>query len=108
MARVSRPGPIQARRMPTAARRVRCSKRRGRAIAEALGWRHDVIFTSGASESIEIAAKRARSPGRAHRRDRACHRSARDGRRVEGHRGRCRWDRRRSSVGRSALAAALR
>lgn len=35
-------------------------------IAEALGWRHDVIFTSGASESIEIAANRARIPGRAH------------------------------------------
>jgi cysteine desulfurase len=31
-----------------------------------LGWRHDVIFTSGASEAIEIAAKRARVPGRAH------------------------------------------
>jgi cysteine desulfurase len=36
------------------------------AVAEALGWRHDVIFTSGASESIEIAAKRARIAGRAH------------------------------------------
>jgi cysteine desulfurase len=35
-------------------------------IADALGWRHDVIFTSGASESIEIAAYRARVPGRAH------------------------------------------
>jgi len=35
-------------------------------IAEVLGWRHDVIFTSGASESIEIAAARARIPGRAH------------------------------------------
>ena len=35
-------------------------------IAEALGWRHDVIFTSGASEAIEIAAKRVRVPGRAH------------------------------------------
>ena len=35
-------------------------------IAEMLGWRHDVIFTSGASESIEIAATRARLPGRAH------------------------------------------
>lgn len=35
-------------------------------IAEALGWRHDVIFTSGASESIEIAATRARIAGRAH------------------------------------------
>jgi cysteine desulfurase len=35
-------------------------------IADMLGWRHDVIFTSGASEAIEIAAKRARVPGRAH------------------------------------------
>jgi len=35
-------------------------------IAEVLGWRHDVIFTSGASESIEIAARRARIAGRAH------------------------------------------
>ena len=35
-------------------------------IAEVLGWRHDVIFTSGASEAIEIAAKRARVTGRAH------------------------------------------
>ena len=35
-------------------------------IAEVLGWRHDVIFTSGASESIEIAAMRARIAGRAH------------------------------------------
>ena len=29
-------------------------------IAEALGWRHDVILTSGASEAIAIAAARAR------------------------------------------------
>jgi len=35
-------------------------------IAESLGWRHDVIFTSGASEAVEIAAKRARVSGRAH------------------------------------------
>lgn len=35
-------------------------------IAEVLGWRHDVIFTSGASEAVEIAAKRARVPERAH------------------------------------------
>lgn len=35
-------------------------------IAEALGWRHDVIFTSGASESVEIAAKRVTLRGRAH------------------------------------------
>lgn len=35
-------------------------------IADVLGWRHDVIFTSGASEAVEIAAARARVPGRAH------------------------------------------
>jgi cysteine desulfurase len=35
-------------------------------IAEALSWRHDVIFTSGASEAVEIAAAQARVPGRAH------------------------------------------
>ena len=35
-------------------------------IAQALEWRHDVIFTSGASESVEIAASRARIGGRAH------------------------------------------
>lgn len=35
-------------------------------IAASLGWRHDVIFTSGASEAIAIAAKRARVPGRMH------------------------------------------
>jgi cysteine desulfurase len=35
-------------------------------IADLLGWRHDVIFTSGASEAIEAAAARARLPGRAH------------------------------------------
>lgn len=35
-------------------------------LADVLGWRHDVIFTSGASEAIEIAAKRARISGRAH------------------------------------------
>ena len=37
-----------------------------RDIADSLGWRHDVIFTSGASEAVEIAAKRARVPGRGH------------------------------------------
>ena len=35
-------------------------------VAEVLGWRHDVIFTGGASESIELVAARARIPGRAH------------------------------------------
>ena len=35
-------------------------------LAEVLGWRHDVIFTSGASEAVEIAAARARVAGRAH------------------------------------------
>jgi cysteine desulfurase len=33
-------------------------------IAEALGWRHDVILTSGASEAVTIAARRAKVPGR--------------------------------------------
>jgi cysteine desulfurase len=37
-----------------------------RTIAEVLDWRHDVIFTSGASEAVEIAGKRARVPGHAH------------------------------------------
>ena len=35
-------------------------------IAEVLGWRHDVIFTSGASEAVEIVAGRARVQGRTH------------------------------------------
>lgn len=35
-------------------------------IAAALDWRHDVIFTSGASEAIAIAARRATVPGRAY------------------------------------------
>ena len=35
-------------------------------IAETLGWRHDVIFTSGASEAVEIVAARVRVGGRAH------------------------------------------
>jgi cysteine desulfurase len=37
-----------------------------RTIAEVLSWRHDVIFTSGASEAIEIAGARAKVAGRAH------------------------------------------
>ena len=32
----------------------------------ALGWRHDVIFTSGASEAVEIAGRRALVEGRAY------------------------------------------
>jgi cysteine desulfurase len=35
-------------------------------IAETLDWRHDVIFTSGASESVELAARCATPEGRAH------------------------------------------
>lgn len=35
-------------------------------LAEALDWRHDVIFTSGASEAIEMVAARVRIEGRAH------------------------------------------
>ena len=34
-------------------------------LAEVLNWRHDVIFTSGASEAIEMTAARARVTGRA-------------------------------------------
>jgi cysteine desulfurase len=37
-----------------------------RTITDVLDWRHDVIFTSGASEAVEIAAARARVSGRAH------------------------------------------
>ena len=35
-------------------------------LAEALDWRHDVIFTSGASEAVEMVAARAGIAGRAH------------------------------------------
>jgi cysteine desulfurase len=35
-------------------------------LADVLGWRHDVIFTSGASEAVEIAAARTRVPSRTH------------------------------------------
>ena len=35
-----------------------------RTIADALGWRHDVILTSGASEAIQIVASRARAERR--------------------------------------------
>jgi cysteine desulfurase len=35
-------------------------------IKEVLGWRHDVVFTSGASESVELAARCAVPEGRAH------------------------------------------
>ena len=35
-------------------------------LKTALGWRHDVIFTSGASESVEIAGRRACVAGRAY------------------------------------------
>lgn len=35
-------------------------------LKTALDWRHDVIFTSGASESVEIAGRRARIAGRAY------------------------------------------
>ncbi len=35
-------------------------------LKEALGWRHDVIFTSGASEAVELAGRRACIDGRAY------------------------------------------
>ena len=49
-----------------------CEGRKARSLLEqaretvkaALGWRHDVIFTSGASEAVAIAADRAKAPGR--------------------------------------------
>ena len=62
----STPGPTPVRPMPTAARSRALLEEARSTIAEALGWRHDVIFTSGASEAIEIAAARARLPRRAH------------------------------------------
>jgi cysteine desulfurase len=35
-----------------------------RTIADVLGWRHDAILTSGASEAIQIVAARAKAEGR--------------------------------------------
>lgn len=35
-----------------------------RTVAETLGWRHDVILTSGASEAIQIVSARAKVEGR--------------------------------------------
>ncbi|MEO6360390.1 MAG: aminotransferase class V-fold PLP-dependent enzyme [Sphingomicrobium sp.] len=35
-----------------------------RSIADALGWRHEVILTSGASEALALAARGAKVPGR--------------------------------------------
>jgi cysteine desulfurase len=37
-----------------------------RDIADALGWRHDIILTSGATEAIAIVAERAKVAGRAY------------------------------------------
>lgn len=46
-------------------RAAKAALERARAtIADALGWRHDVIFTSGASEAIGMVASRALVPGR--------------------------------------------
>ena len=48
-------------------RAARAALERARAdVANALGWRHDVIFTSGATEAIAIAAARAKVGGRAY------------------------------------------
>lgn len=47
-------------------RAARAALERARAdVADALGWRHDVILTSGATEAISIVASRASLPGRA-------------------------------------------
>ncbi|WP_265570736.1 cysteine desulfurase family protein [Sphingomicrobium nitratireducens] len=37
-----------------------------RSLKDGLGWRHDVIFTSGASEAVSLCARCARVEGRAH------------------------------------------
>jgi cysteine desulfurase len=48
-------------------RRSRALLEEGReTIKNVLGWRHDVVFTSGASESVELAARCAVPEGRAH------------------------------------------
>ena len=48
-------------------RAARAALERARAdVANALGWRHDVIFTSGATEANAIAAARAKVGGRAY------------------------------------------
>lgn len=47
------------------ASRARLEKARS-TIAEVLGWGHDVVFTSGASEAVTLAARRARVGGRAY------------------------------------------
>ena len=48
-------------------RAARAALERARAdVADALGWRHDVIFTSGATEAIAVAAARAKGEGRAY------------------------------------------
>ena len=59
-ARAGATGPTRARPTPTGGARARRWRRRGATIAEALGWRHDVILTSGASEAIQIVAARAK------------------------------------------------
>ena len=56
--------------MPKGAQRARLLEEARATIAEALGWRHDVIFTSGASEAIEIVASGRAVPGAGPWRDR--------------------------------------
>ena len=67
-------------------------------IAEALGWRHDVIFTSGASEAVEIAAAACAGRGASAWRDRARDRASCDGAGFEGHPGRSERSDRRSGA----------
>lgn len=46
-------------------RRIRAAMEEARrALADQLGWRHDVILTSGASEAVQIVASRARAERR--------------------------------------------
>ena len=91
-------GPTPVRRTPKGAPRARCWRRRRTTIAEMLGWRHDVIFTSGASEAVEIAAARARIAGPGPWRDRAPDRRPRDGRGIADRSGRSRRPDRRTGL----------
>jgi cysteine desulfurase len=61
----STPGPIRARHTPRGEGRALLEEARA-TLATTLDWRHDVIFTSGASEAVEMVAARARVAGRAH------------------------------------------
>ena len=75
--------------MPRAAQSRALLEEARATIAEVLGWRHDVIFTSGASEADRDRGGAARrSPGRAHGATEHAIVPSCDGRGVAGHSGR--------------------